>query len=91
MKWKDWTPTRFSVLCSSHFEEQYIDRTGKCVKLRDDAVPTIFLTSADTQKGKVCVWLLSIKYHLPHIVGQIQFQYKTVKALNSLQKRSIMQ
>lgn len=55
MKWKDWTPTRFSVLCSSHFEEQYIDRTGKCVKLRDDAVPTIFLTSADTQKGKVSV------------------------------------
>ncbi|XP_030262999.1 uncharacterized protein LOC115575252 [Sparus aurata] len=54
MKWKDWTPTRFSVLCSSHFEEQCIDRTGKCVKLRDDAVPTIFLTS-DTQKRKVSV------------------------------------
>ncbi|XP_073351320.1 uncharacterized protein [Pagrus major] len=55
MKWKDWTPTRFSVLCSSHFEEQCIDRTGKCVKLRDDAVPTIFSTSADTQKRKVSV------------------------------------
>lgn len=73
MKWKDWTPTRFSVLCSSHFEEQCIDRTGKCVKLRDDAVPTIFLTS-DTQKRKVCVWLLSIKHHLPHMVEQIVFE-----------------
>uniref|UniRef100_UPI003AB09F10 uncharacterized protein n=1 Tax=Centroberyx gerrardi TaxID=166262 RepID=UPI003AB09F10 len=42
MKWKDWTPSRFSVLCINHFEEKYIDRTGKFVKLREDAVPTIF-------------------------------------------------
>ncbi|KAM6967138.1 uncharacterized protein LKV04_019406 isoform 1-T2 [Tautogolabrus adspersus] len=52
MKWDDWTPSRFSVLCSNHFEEQYIDRTGKCVTLRDDAVPTIFSSSGDTQKTK---------------------------------------
>ncbi|XP_056144376.1 uncharacterized protein zgc:153292 [Lampris incognitus] len=42
MKWKDWTPSRFSVLCINHFEEQHIDRTGRFIKLRPDAVPTIF-------------------------------------------------
>lgn len=50
MKWKDWAPTRFSVLCISHFEEQYIDRTGKSVTLREDAVPTIFPATDSTQK-----------------------------------------
>ncbi|XP_047426842.1 uncharacterized protein zgc:153292 isoform X2 [Mugil cephalus] len=50
MKWKDWTPTRFSVLCINHFEEQYIDRTGKCVKLKEDAVPTIFPITDNAQK-----------------------------------------
>lgn len=52
MKWKDWTPTRFSVLCSNHFEEQYIDRTGKSVQLREDAVPTIFAPADETQSVK---------------------------------------
>ncbi|XP_033998133.1 uncharacterized protein zgc:153292 [Trematomus bernacchii] len=52
MKWKDWTPSRFSVLCIDHFEEQCIDRSGKCVKLREDAVPTIFPSPGDAQKRK---------------------------------------
>ncbi|KAK1877003.1 Gypsy retrotransposon integrase-like protein 1 [Dissostichus eleginoides] len=52
MKWKDWTPSRFSVLCIDHFEEQCIDRSGKCVKLREDAVPTIFSSPGDAQKRK---------------------------------------
>uniref|UniRef100_A0A1A8KAV0 THAP-type domain-containing protein n=1 Tax=Nothobranchius kuhntae TaxID=321403 RepID=A0A1A8KAV0_NOTKU len=51
MKWDDWTPTRFSVLCSNHFEEQCIDRTGKHVTLREDAVPTIF-TSCEKMQSK---------------------------------------
>lgn len=55
MKLKDWSPSRFSVLCMNHFEEQYIDKTGKSVKLRDDAVPTIFSSSEDTQKRKTKV------------------------------------
>lgn len=54
-KWKDWTPTRFSVLCSSHFEEQYIDRTGKSVTLREDAVPTIFTPTTNTQIKKASI------------------------------------
>ncbi|XP_028268614.1 uncharacterized protein LOC114440386 [Parambassis ranga] len=50
MKWQDWTPTRFSVLCSNHFEEQYIDRRGKYVALKKDAVPTIFPTTDKAQR-----------------------------------------
>ncbi|XP_061905407.1 uncharacterized protein zgc:153292 isoform X1 [Entelurus aequoreus] len=50
MKWKDWTPSRFSVLCSKHFEEQYLDRSGKCVQLREDAVPTIFPLQEEAKK-----------------------------------------
>lgn len=55
MKWKDWTPSRFSVLCIDHFEEQFIDRTGKCVKLREDAVPTIFSSPGKAQKRKASI------------------------------------
>uniref|UniRef100_A0A8C5EES3 THAP-type domain-containing protein n=1 Tax=Gouania willdenowi TaxID=441366 RepID=A0A8C5EES3_GOUWI len=60
MRWKDWTPSRFSVLCINHFEEQHIDRTGKNVTLREDAVPTVFLSSdTDSQKKKmVCSFFL---------------------------------
>uniref|UniRef100_A0A672H139 THAP domain-containing protein 1 n=1 Tax=Salarias fasciatus TaxID=181472 RepID=A0A672H139_SALFA len=54
MKWEDWTPTRFSVLCINHFEDQYINRAGKSVTLRDDAVPTLF--SENTQKEKPERW-----------------------------------
>ncbi|XP_053707078.1 uncharacterized protein zgc:153292 isoform X3 [Synchiropus splendidus] len=49
MKWDDWTPSRFSVLCSRHFEEEFIDRTGKCVTLREEAVPTIFESPEENQ------------------------------------------
>ncbi|XP_013885690.1 uncharacterized protein LOC106533797 [Austrofundulus limnaeus] len=50
MKWKDWTPSRFSVLCMDHFEEWFIDRSGKSATLREDAVPTIFSSSDNTQR-----------------------------------------
>lgn len=53
MKWDDWTPTRFSVLCINHFEEQYINRAGKTMTLRDDAVPTIFSESTQKQKTSI--------------------------------------
>ncbi|XP_042361098.1 uncharacterized protein zgc:153292 isoform X2 [Plectropomus leopardus] len=55
MNLKDWTPSRFSVLCSNHFEDQYIDRTGKCVKLKEDAVPTIFSSPGNAQKRKASI------------------------------------
>ncbi|CAN9506008.1 unnamed protein product [Ophioblennius macclurei] len=53
MKWDDWTPTRFSVLCIKHFEEQHINRAGKTVTLRADAVPTMF--PENTQREKLSV------------------------------------
>ncbi|KAM9843878.1 uncharacterized protein ACBR49_012998 isoform 3-T3 [Aulostomus maculatus] len=55
MKWKDWTPSRFSVLCSRHFEEKCIDRTGKTVQLREDAVPTVFVLPVKAQKKTVSI------------------------------------
>ncbi|XP_028311335.1 uncharacterized protein LOC114468561 isoform X2 [Gouania willdenowi] len=64
MRWKDWTPSRFSVLCINHFEEQHIDRTGKNVTLREDAVPTVFLSSdTDSQKKKMVSVTSSRKKH----------------------------
>ncbi|XP_021341179.1 THAP domain-containing protein 3-like [Mizuhopecten yessoensis] len=55
-KRKDWEPTRHTVLCSAHFEEDcfplkfrlgLLESSGKTVKrtLEEDAVPTIFNTA----------------------------------------------
>lgn len=52
MKWEDWSPSRFSVLCIDHFEEHHIDRSGKFVKLREDAVPTVFSAPGDAEQRK---------------------------------------
>jgi hypothetical protein len=37
-----WMPSSYSRICSDHFHERFIDRTGQIVKLKDDAVPTRF-------------------------------------------------
>ncbi|KAK4310044.1 hypothetical protein Pmani_018374 [Petrolisthes manimaculis] len=42
MRWEKWTPGRRSVICSYHFSDECFDRTGKTVRLRSSAVPTIF-------------------------------------------------
>ncbi|KAK3874656.1 hypothetical protein Pcinc_020408 [Petrolisthes cinctipes] len=42
MRWEKWTPGRRSVICSYHFSAECFDRTGKTVRLRSSAVPTIF-------------------------------------------------
>lgn len=70
MKLEDWTPSRFSVLCINHFEEQYIDKTGKSVKLREDAVPTVFSsTPGDPQKRNTKVGsshFIQLSSSIPH-------------------------
>lgn len=39
----DFTPNKYSRLCSRHFKEEDIDRTSvSCVRLRSGAVPSIF-------------------------------------------------
>ena len=35
-------PTKFSKICSAHFEDSFIDRTGQIVHLRAGAIPTKF-------------------------------------------------
>ncbi|XP_031428374.1 uncharacterized protein zgc:163143 [Clupea harengus] len=42
LKWKDWTPSLNTLICSKHFEEKYLNRTGWRPRLRPGAVPTIF-------------------------------------------------
>jgi len=39
---KVWQPRASSTLCSRHFTEESFDKTGATVRLRDDAVPSIF-------------------------------------------------
>ncbi|KAJ1109398.1 hypothetical protein NDU88_006759 [Pleurodeles waltl] len=39
---KPWKPTACSCVCSVHFTESCFDTTGKAVRIRKDAIPTIF-------------------------------------------------
>jgi hypothetical protein len=42
MKRDKFMPVASSRLCSEHFSEECFDRTGQNVRLRDNAVPTVF-------------------------------------------------
>ena len=42
MRREDWSPSSHSRVCSDHFQEKFINRTGLIAKLREDAVPTRF-------------------------------------------------
>ncbi|CAL1276894.1 unnamed protein product, partial [Larinioides sclopetarius] len=47
----NWVPSKFSRLCSKHFPEEMIDRTSlSCVRLRENAVPSIFDCPSHLQK-----------------------------------------
>ncbi|XP_078532720.1 THAP domain-containing protein 1-like isoform X1 [Lissotriton helveticus] len=51
---KNYTPSRHTFLCSKHFEDFWFDRTGQTIRLRENAVPTIFSFPKNTRK-KVAV------------------------------------
>ncbi|XP_035511527.1 uncharacterized protein zgc:153292 isoform X1 [Morone saxatilis] len=89
MKWKDWTPSRFSVLCINHFEEQYIDRTGKCVKLREDAVPTIFSSADNTQKRKASINPRSKRHKPPAVKASQTSPAQPPTTTDATAKRSV--
>lgn len=39
---KNWIPSKYNKLCSTHFPEDMIDRTSlSCVSLHENAVPSI--------------------------------------------------
>ncbi|XP_073521189.1 THAP domain-containing protein 2-like [Phyllobates terribilis] len=40
---ENFSPSLHTFLCSKHFEEPCFDRTGQTVRLRTNAVPTIFI------------------------------------------------
>uniref|UniRef100_A0A8C7K8M8 Uncharacterized LOC116365777 n=1 Tax=Oncorhynchus kisutch TaxID=8019 RepID=A0A8C7K8M8_ONCKI len=53
---KAWKPTKSSRLCSEHFQEKYLitPSTGRGIRLRNDAIPTIFSFPSQFQKKVIC-------------------------------------
>ncbi|KAE8625029.1 hypothetical protein XENTR_v10006134 [Xenopus tropicalis] len=61
-------PTLHTFLCSKHFEESCFDRTGQTVRLRANAVPTIFIYPEHMKEKISCLKVTSIakpEEHLP--------------------------
>ncbi|XP_073405763.1 THAP domain-containing protein 1-like isoform X1 [Dendrobates tinctorius] len=59
-------PSCKAVLCSDHFEEFCFDRTGQTIRLRVDAVPTVFAFPGKTRK---ITSPLTPSLHPPYMYG----------------------
>uniref|UniRef100_A0A4W5PYD8 THAP-type domain-containing protein n=1 Tax=Hucho hucho TaxID=62062 RepID=A0A4W5PYD8_9TELE len=97
---KAWKPTKSSRLCSEHFEEKYLITlsTGRGVRLRNDAIPTIFSFPSQFQKKVICELMQVLKktpsylnhsiwhpsrFHDDYCVPQVQSTYHTYPDLES--------
>ncbi|KAG8333593.1 hypothetical protein J6590_107735 [Homalodisca vitripennis] len=54
IKRKDWEPSKWSRLCSTHFKEEDIDRTLIRVQLKENVVPSIFPAIAPPPQVRRC-------------------------------------
>jgi len=46
-RWRpNWSPNKWSYVCSLHFKPEDFDRTGLCVRLRDGVAPSVFQAPA---------------------------------------------
>uniref|UniRef100_A0A8K9X932 THAP-type domain-containing protein n=1 Tax=Oncorhynchus mykiss TaxID=8022 RepID=A0A8K9X932_ONCMY len=63
---KAWKPTKSSRLCSEHFEEKYLitPSTGRGIRLRNDAIPTIFSFPSQFQKKVICELISAVSTRL---------------------------
>ena len=54
-----WFPTQYSYICSEHFlESDFIQRTGICKRLKQDAVPSVFPAFPKHLQNNVAKWKL---------------------------------
>ena len=51
---EDWIPSKYSRVCSDHFFEKHMDRTGQSVRLRENAAPLRFKMLPQDLKKVIC-------------------------------------
>ncbi|KAM9422762.1 uncharacterized protein ACWYII_020347 isoform 1-T1 [Salvelinus alpinus] len=89
---KAWKPTKSSRLCSEHFEEKYLitPSTGRGVRLRNDAIPTIFSFPSQFPKKKTAGTRKRVTLfpedRVPEDVSSIQAQPKCSAESTRLKK-----
>ena len=58
VKRNNWEPNDSSVICSEHFKEEDLDKTSECcVRVRENAVPSVFPSSQKHLRKRVKVKL----------------------------------
>ena len=87
LKRDQWTPSKSSKLCSDHFKEDDIIRSGKIVRLKPNAVPTRFKCFPDYMK-KVHIFQDTYIYYIYIYIYQNSSQ-STGRVLNNRRQSKI--